>query len=106
VLRYDRTVRIHGQPRKVARINKRQTVALWLGITMMLAMFLYPPWHIALSDGRGLDFGYAFLRTGPSQTELQRREAGNARFNYPRLAAQWFLVAVITGAAIVTLKDR
>ncbi len=91
-------------------MNKRQTVALWVGIAVMVAMFLYPPWERTAAVGGNafsnnppspvaitFAFGYAFLFDKPD---------GNVTVNFRRLGAQWFLVAVITGAAIVTLKDR
>ena len=77
-------------------MSKQQTVALWLGIAVMAAMFFYPPW-VFVGEAMTVNAGYLPLLAPP-----ERR----ARINFPRLASQWFLVAVIAGAAIVTLKDR
>lgn len=97
-------------------MNRHQKVALWVGALIVVAMFLYPPWHSAFATGATIDHGYAFLTTGPQFADGD--VAGDdhraaqfgccpfARINYPRLAAQWFLVAVVTAAAIATLKDK
>ena len=85
-------------------MNQRQLRTLWVGIVIAIAMFPYPPWHLALADGWSRDYGYAFLVAGPQTAAGQ--PVAVVRVNYPRLAAQWFLVALVTAGAITTLKDN
>ena len=98
-------------------MNRYQLIALWVGVALATRMFLYPPWHLALADGRSRDYGYAGLFVGPHADAVSALDALRqgtrgrpperiviAKINYPRLTAQWFLVAIVTGAAIVTLR--
>jgi len=79
---------------------------LWLGIIAIVLMCLYPPWvqisRLPSSNIKGTTpAGYAFIWQQPERS----RYSGIA-IDFPRLSIQCFIVAVITGGLIVTLKDK
>jgi len=80
-------------------MNQQQTVAMWVGIAVAAAMFLFPPW-LSGTEGSSAGAGFAPLWNRPPW-----RPAGT-RVDVALLLAEWALVAVITGAAIVTLKGK
>jgi len=79
---------------------------LWLGIIVIVLMCLYPPWvqisRLPSSNIKGTTpAGYAFLWQPPEIS----RYSGIA-IDFPRLLLQCFIVAVITGGLLVTLKEK
>ena len=77
-------------------MNKWQNVAMWVGVAMAVAMFLYPPWmHGYETVGTNIGAGFAPLWNRPIEL---------ARVDVAVLLAEWIVAAMVTAAAIVTLK--
>jgi len=83
-------------------MNKKQLKILWIGITIIVLMGLFPPWHTQIPQiGTQKPFGYAFIFAPP--------EVGSRMYptlNIPQLMVQWIIVLAITGGLIVTFKDK
>ena len=60
-------------------MNKKQLIIMWIAIVICVVMFFEPP------------------------RESARR---NSPVNWSQLAAQWFLVGLVSTAAIYTVKDK
>lgn len=78
-------------------LNKLQKIILWIGILLLVAMTLFPPWR-AVSNPPGYDvtqsIGYGIFMRPP------RSPLGYESYvviNYGRLFLQWAGLAVITG---------
>lgn len=84
-------------------MNKRQIIALWLGLIAFVLMGLYPPWISAEGLYRA-DHRYAFILNPPVYEQIRGLKL-IPLIDIPRLAVQWILVAVVTGGLIVTVKD-
>lgn len=68
---------------------------MWIGITVIILMGIFPPWLSVHHGGVYGAGGYRFILT----------KSGG----YPhasRLCLQWAMVGFITGGLIVTLKDE
>ena len=78
-------------------MNQRQTVAMWVGVAVVAAILLFPPWVRPRSGGVLVGEGFA---------PLWNRPIAVARVDVATLLAEWAVVVMITGAAIVTLKDK
>lgn len=75
---------------------------MWIGITIIALMGLFPPWHTQIPQrGTQKPFGYAFIFAPP-----EVESAVYPTLNIPRLMIQWFLVSVVTGSLIITFKDK
>jgi hypothetical protein len=92
-------------------MNGKQQVALWAGITLLVVMSLFPPWaEIVNLEGRRIErpAGYTSIFEPPqptSESEAWRRWT-SMRIDFSRLLIQWVIVTVVTGGAIITLRDR
>ena len=89
-------------------MNGRAICVLWLGIAVIVAMGLYPPWAIChssttkWSDGKQegytavFFYGYRFLFDPPT--------TGSGFVDLSRLTVQWVIVAVITLGVVLTVN--
>ena len=91
-------------------MNRKQKAATWVGVVMAVTMFLYPPWVVELRalDGSALTVD-TFIGYKPI-TQYAASTASNVaitsyRIHAAQLLLQWAVVAMVTFAAIVTLKD-
>lgn len=85
-------------------MNGKQKLCLWIGIAVIVLMGLFPPWMAARPGGGDyVAGGYAFIL-------FPRDQYGEplwlARIDFAQLAAQWAMVAVVTGGLIVTFADK
>lgn len=79
-------------------MNAKQRRALWIGISVMIAMAMYPPWVVALR-GSTMPFGYSwiFRPSNPHDTWIA--------LDLARLFVQWIAVCLATGAAIWSFRQ-
>ncbi len=78
-------------------MNKKQRNVLIAVAVVVLAMLLYPPWQLKLSEGRvfGRGFGWLFAPSDPRAT-----------VDVGLLIAEWIGVLIVGGIAYLMLKDR
>jgi len=82
-------------------MNTKQKIVLWIGITIIVVMGVFPPWVqrgglVEKSDG------YSFILKEPEHFEM----GWFPRPDVSRLFIQWVMVAVITAGFIVTFKGK
>jgi len=112
-------------------MNKKQKIWIWVGITIIVLMGLFPPWVVKQVIPKGdwniitlrkyifilkaPYFHYKALPPPPPKSHPKYAEAYmgiEPEFNHAeqiditRLLIQWFIVALITGGLIVTFKDK
>jgi len=111
-------------------LNRRQKIALWCGVVAIVLMGLFPPWNWTYLSSKWIGAytaapsrvyepkfaGYSFITTDRllsndrkdvkygEVTHASWREGG--RIDLRRLCIQWALVALVTGAVIVTSADK
>ena len=88
-------------------MNRKQKICLWIGIAVIVAMGIYPPWIKPIGDGCYVTPKpkYSFILT-PSGGEHTQAGCYLGRVDTSQLFAQWLVVAVVTGGLIVTLADK
>jgi hypothetical protein len=77
-------------------LSRKQVYLLWIGVVLVLAMAVFPPWEFrpVLRYAMTAPAGYSLIFLPP--------KLDNVRVDVTRIGIQWFAVAVIIGAAIVT----
>jgi len=93
-------------------MNKKQLTAMWIGIAFIVGMLLFPPWTTRWETrlGSGESSQYAFLLspprsgTGQSYPGSIMKETRQVALDFPRLAIQCLVVAMLTAGAILTRK--
>lgn len=91
-------------------MNRKQKTCLLVGILVIAAMGIYPPWVFRVDLGGATlnrDYGYALIWEPP---ERQFNSQGNKYATIPdidlgRLCVQWVVAVVITGGLIIVCKD-
>ncbi len=73
-------------------MKPRQKLVLWVGVLVLGAMGLYPPWACVGPRGVGVPVGYSWLFVPPSVCIA-------ANIDLPRLLIQWAIV----GAFVIAL---
>jgi len=101
-------VRTPLDEREVTRMNLAQRVAIVLGLLLIAAMALFPPWMGKAYVIGIYPSGYhlVFARVwayGPVLPEHPRRDWVTYRVDTCRLLAQWVFAAGLTAAAVVAL---
>ena len=78
-------------------LSRKKAYLLWIGVALVLAMAIFPPWEHrpVLRYAMTAPAGYSWIFLPP--------KLDNVRVDITRLGIQWFAVAVVVGAAIVTL---
>jgi hypothetical protein len=87
---------VEGAGRPERGLGAGQKVVLWLGILLLVAMGLVPPWRAGPEGGRGA-LGYGFILEPPGQ---------DAQIDLARLLVPCALVAVVTAGLMVTLRGK
>lgn len=117
-------------------MNKRQLIVMWIGIAVMVLMSLFPPfidtdskkdgynefrgYHFfttshffepikQLSSNQGGQLFFPLLTTASFRDYLNPKPTGTyyqVEIDFQRLYLQWFLVALITSGAILSLRDK
>ena len=87
-------------------MNRKQTIALWVGVACIALMCLVPPWRLGVHNegvyGQG-PLGYSLLFWPP----YWHPGLGHSlTLDFSRLFVQWVAVIAVTGAAIYTLRDK
>jgi hypothetical protein len=82
-------------------MNKKQLIAMWVGIIIIVIMVLFPPWHLPLRElGTQKRSGCAFILNPP-----HFGDGVYPMINVSQLCIQCFIVGLITTGYIITLKD-
>ena len=96
-------------------MNQKQKIAMWLGISCIVLMGLFPPWTIQFSTSEIFQ-GYSFFTSSPKLTTdgdkntdskvkaALARKGGGVFIDYKRLVLQCGLVIIVAGGLIVTLN--
>lgn len=81
-------------------LSRKQARLLWLGVALVLAMALFPPWEYrpVLRYAMTAPAGYSWIFAPP--------KLDNVRVDLTRLGIAWFSVAMVIGAAIVTQREQ
>ncbi|HEY9731224.1 MAG TPA: hypothetical protein V6C89_04895 [Drouetiella sp.] len=72
-------------------LNENQKLCLWLGIFIIVAMGLYPPWKLITETPTSFGFLYA---PPPGQVKL----------DYTRLSVEWVMAAVVTFGLVLSAQ--
>lgn len=72
-------------------LNENQKLCLWLGILVIVAMGLYPPWKFITETPTSFGFLYA---PPPGQVKL----------DYMRLSVEWVMAAVVTFGLVISAQ--
>ena len=75
-------------------LTRPQLAALWIAVALIVVAAAYPPWE-RVGAGSPADF-YPLL--APPK--------GGIRVDLSRLLIEWFAIATVGAAAIVTLRPR
>ncbi len=79
-------------------MNRKQLIAMWLGITITVSMLVVPPWKTGMGTyGRSYSRGYRLLFTPPR---------GAVGVDTGILAVQFLAIGLVAGGAIVSLKSK
>jgi hypothetical protein len=78
------------------KMNRRQRIGIWIGVVVMAAMLLVPPWQQPVGHVYA-SYGYAFLFAPSSDYPVS--------IDIGRLLIQWLFVAIVIGAWLLTAKD-
>ncbi len=73
-------------------MNRRQLISVWVGVVVVVAMMLYPPWR---SD----QFGYLGYHSFFSHMYVDE-------VYLAVLLCQWFVVALVTTAAVISFRSN
>jgi hypothetical protein len=82
--------------------------ALWVGIVIIVAMSLFPPWVVfQTSSSRGVVYsGYTVVYSKGYAPLFMPPESYNSFVDLSRLVVQWVIVAAITLGLVVTLNQK
>lgn len=78
-------------------LNEKQKSAIWLGITIIIAMDFYPPWQ----EKGGNPSGYAPIYAPPPAIEGHPP----LTIDYPRLLLQWSMVGFLVAGLFTTAQE-
>lgn len=88
---------------KEPKMNKKQKIVLWLGIIAFVFVSLFPPVIIeGLGPIRGIreyERGFGCLLDPLVNPFLKET------IDFPLLAVEWIVIAVVTGGFLITFKD-
>jgi len=92
-------VLVDGHGRE-AKVNRRQIIALWAGIAILVLVGLFPPWTRMYDDQVRRPAGYHFIMLPPAS------DAGGVEIDLVGLLIEWGLVVFVVGGLIVTFRRR
>lgn len=93
-------------------MNAKQKIILWLGIAVIVAMGLCPPWvrpvHSPSFGAVRQDLGYSPIWQPAIQKRVLREETYSLHgsIDFQRLGVQWAVVAVITGGLVAIFAGK
>ena len=82
-------------------MNKRQRVVLWIGLGLLFATCLVPPWACGggvsggISAGHSTEYGFLFIPPGSARS-----------ISFSALFVEWAAVVILTGGALFMLRDK
>ena len=77
-------------------MNKKQLIAMWCGIALIVFMGIFPPLMLSI-EGTNRFLGYGFISLGNIKL---------AMIDFTRLLTQWIVVSATTAGFLVTFKDK
>ncbi len=85
-------------------MNKKQTIAMWVGIAIIVTMTVYPPFLHKNIKGHYIGNGsYGLIFDPPAYSP---NAITPVLIDMYRLGVQYFAVAVVTAGLIYTLRDK
>jgi len=93
-------------------MNRKQKIILWVGIGLIVAMGLFPPWIIPVrSTPFGTirrDLGYSPIWEPATAKRVidQKTYSYHGSIDFQRLCVQWVIVAVLTGGLVAICASR
>ena len=87
---------------------KTKLIVIWIGVVLLVGMFLYLPWHLEIEVTRGdvtlkREFlVYNFLFNPP---KLEPTFSYTTKINFVRLGLQFFAVIVLMGVVLFALTQ-
>ena len=81
-------------------MNSKQKIIVQITSVIILAMLLFPPFHILLREGVTINSGYNFILSPPSQGKVF------ALVNIWQLFVQWIGVCLMSGLMLVSFQDK
>lgn len=78
-------------------MNKKQLIAMWVAIVIVVLMCAFPPYLLHYSTGSIRFVGYRFIGS---------KKPRNCHISTLQLAVQLLAVATVATGAIVTLKTK
>ena len=85
----------------ISEMNKKQIIAMWAGITIIVLMGLFPP-HMIGYHGMNLFLGYDFIMHPRTWLADDR----HVMVDFTRLLTQWIIVLALMAGIIITFKDK
>ena len=79
-------------------MNRKQVIALWIGVAIIVTMIIYPPWIVLLGGVHPVAAGYSWLWHPPEELP--------SRIDTARLHVELFAAITITAAAMLCLHKR
>ena len=89
-------------------MNRKQIICLWIGISIIVLMGIFPPWIYVKQWYGGVETFvlYHFILTPPHPNIHDNNALPGVRIYTAQLCFQWVIVAVLTGGFIITFRDR
>jgi len=122
-VRFGKPLKLRALDRQELKVNKKQILILWSGISMVVLMLLIPPWKFTYRSGFGASMEYpgpyTILFSPPSVPVTETSEtsdwqgfhgrgvdAWTAKINFTILGLQIAITLIIILGLLVTCKDR
>jgi hypothetical protein len=103
-------------------MNKKQVVALWCCIAVLMAILMFPPWRFVIQEGPGekvyIYGGHSFVFSPPPVPITEYSADGkigyflerdsrvwNAEINYSRLLLPTLIVVLVCGGLLVSFRS-
>jgi len=85
---------------------RKQTWALWVGVALVGLLLIVPPWKFSFSGAIYREQPGPLLPYLPPAPARKEKETWSVRLDTKRMIVPVVLVAIVTGALLVTLRDK
>ena len=89
-------------------MNKKQLIAMWVGIGIIVFMGIFPPFMLKVS-GQDCYVGYGFIAPLPQdyfELLVTFSNESATMIDFTRLLTQWTVVSALTAGFIITFKGK
>jgi len=94
-------------------MNTNQKIVLWIGVSLLLVLLVYPPYELYRGTERQLSLGHrciispAIYRQQEDYTiELGLAKLGRIRLDFARLSLEIILIVMITVGGLWAVKEK